>query len=137
MKNLGKKRLSAGQISMFLLLLLLLGAAVLLGRQVYLLTPTQSINGLYQSAAPRPVYYSAQFYGTNFYLRRTEDSQETTLLEGTFQRLEKGENLYLLRDEDSGAVRLITLGHKEFCYYDSVLECLARLRLIAPTASYD
>ena len=109
----------------------------MLANKIYLLTPSQHINGLYQSKIfdAGNLFYNAQFYGEQFYIERSINQQLETLYQGSFQRVEKDGNLYLLKDDYTGTTLLIVLGHEQFYFYDSTQSVVANLELKIPLAA--
>lgn len=103
---------------MAILFLVLFGG---MANKIDQITPSGTINGLYQSKPFSSTYYNARFFHNEFKIERLErggesDNEEKVLLEGTYEHVE--ENLYLLKADNPSKNIIAILGKDSFYYYD-------------------
>lgn len=84
-------------------------------------TPSDSMDGLYQSDSSSLISYSASFTGDKFQIKRLEsalegENREKLLLEGTYEHVD--ENLYELKASDPTQNTIVVLGKNTFNFYD-------------------
>lgn len=101
--------------------LLFLGLFVGMMNKIDQNTPSDSIDGQYQSKSSLSDSYTASFNGDKFQVKRLEsavegENREKLLLEGTFEHVD--ENLYLLKASDQTQNAIIVLGKNNFYFYD-------------------
>ena len=103
---------------MAILFLVLFGG---MANKIDQITPSGTINGLYQSKPFSSTYYNDRFFQNEFKIERLErggesDNEEKVLLEGTYEHVE--ENLYLLKADNPSKNIIAVLGKDSFYYYD-------------------
>lgn len=101
--------------------LLFLGLFVGMMNKIDQNTPSDSIDGQYQSAPSSSITYTASFNGDKFQVKRLEfavegENREKLLLEGTYEHVE--ENLYFLKASDQTQNAIVVLGKNSFYFYD-------------------
>ncbi|MDU7338557.1 MAG: hypothetical protein E7L17_10640 [Clostridium sp.] len=101
--------------------LLFLGLFVGMMNKIDQNTPSDSIDGQYQSKASLSDSYTASFHGDKFQVKRLEsavegENREKLLLEGTYEHVE--ENLYFLKASDQTQNAIVVLGKNSFYFYD-------------------
>lgn len=101
--------------------LLFLGLFVGMMNKIDQNTPSDSIDGQYQSDSSLSGSYTASFSRDTFQVKRLEqvvegENKEKILLEGTYEHVD--ENLYLLKASDQTQNAIIVLGKNNFYFYD-------------------